>query len=506
MDVWEGLVLGFSSLSDPIVILLLLLGSLLGTIIGALPGLGSLTGCALLLPIAFSMPTPQQGLSLLCAIYLGVMFGGRITAILINVPGDAIAICTSYDGYPLMKQGRGGVALGISAISSFFGGAVSFVLLACFSPPLAKMALKFGPPEYTAIMLFGLAAVVGIGEKQLLRSFISLLLGMLIATIGTDNISAVRRYVWSIQVFDGIELLVIALGMFGLAELMFQSEALPAKVEMNKDNLSVRQMFPTWAEIKQCMPGILRGTFIGTFVGFLPGSGATIATFVSYSTEVTLSKHPEEFGKGCIEGVAAPEAANNSCVGGAMIPMFSLGIPGSPTAALLIGAMTMYGLQTGPRVFERSGDIVWTMIVGLMVSNVVLLLMNTLMIPAFVKLVDVGQLHLKPIICVAVMVGAFSVTFSVPKMFYVVIFGLLGYVFKRLKYPAGPFLLGLVLCKTLETSFRQAMVISGNDFGIFFERPLSVTFIALSVLAVVYPIVKGILADRKAKKQASKGI
>lgn len=503
MTMWEGLAMGFSNLGDPIVVLMLLLGSLLGTVIGALPGLGSLTGCALLLPIAFSMPTPQQGLTLLCAIYLGVMFGGRITAILINVPGDAIAICTSLDGYPLMKQGRGGVALGISALSSFFGGAVSFILLAAFSPPLAKLALKFGPPEYTAIMLFGLAAVVGLGEKQVLRSFISLFLGMLIATIGTDNISATRRYVWSIQVFDGIELLVIALGMFGLAELMFQAETIPSKVDLNKQNLSVRQMFPTWAEIKQCFPGIIRGTFIGTFVGFLPGSGATIATFVTYSTEVSISKHPEEFGKGCIEGVAAPEAANNSCVGGSMIPMFSLGIPGSPTAALLLGAMTMYGLQTGPRVFERSGDIVWTMIVGLMVANVVLLLMNTLMIPLFVKLVDVGQLHLKPIICVAVMVGAFSVTFSVPKMFYVVVFGLLGYVFKRLKYPAGPFLLGLVLERTFETSFRQSMVISNNSFSIFFSSTLSVLFIVLSVFAVIYPIAKGAIKDKKEKKKAA---
>ena len=492
MSVLDGLALGISGLGDPVVVLMLVIGSLLGTLVGALPGLGPVTGCALLLPVAFSMPTPEQGLSLLCAIYLGTMFGGRITSILINVPGDAAAVVTTFDGYPMMKQGRGGVALGISAISSFFGGMISFILLAAVAQPLARVALNFGPPEYTAVLLFGFAAVVGLAEKQYLRALITMLLGMLISMVGTDFMTAEQRFVYTIEMYEGIEFAIIALGLFGVAEILVASEERPNAVVLNeaKKTLNLWSLVPGWAEIKACIPCIIRGTGIGTAIGFLPGAGGTIATFVAYSVETSIDKDPSRFGKGAIQGVAAPEAANNASVGGAIIPMLALGIPGSATTAILLGAMMMFGLQAGPRVFEASAHVVWTMIVGLFAANIMLLLCNTLLIPFFVKLIDVGQKHLKPMICAATMIGVFAISYGTEKMYFCVAFGVLGYLFKKLKYPPGPFLLSLILFPKLEVTFRQALSLSKGDYTIFLRGPLVVTFLALSVLALVYPLVK----------------
>ncbi len=509
MSILDGLALGISGLSDPMVVLMLALGSLLGTLVGALPGLGAVTGCALLLPVAYSMETPQQGMSLLCAIYLGNMFGGRITAILINVPGDAAAVVTAFDGYPMMQAGRGGAALGISAISSFFGGFVSFILLAAIAQPLAMLALNFGPPEYTAVILFGFAAVVGLAEKQYLRSLLTMTLGMIISIIGADFMTAARRYVYIIEMYDGVEFAIVALGVFGVSEIMVAAETIPSAVVLRDANksLTLRTLLPSWQEIKMCLPSICRGTMIGSAIGFLPGAGGTIATFVAYSAETSIAKDPSQFGKGSIIGVAAPEAANNSSVGGAIIPMLALGIPGSSTTAILLGAMMMFGLQTGPRVFETSAPIVWTMIVGLFVANFMLLLCNTLLIPVFVKLIDIGQRHLKPMICAAAMIGTFAISYGTAKMYICVGFGILGYIFKKLKYPPGPFLLSLVLFPKLEVTFRQALIMSKGDFRIFFRGPLAITFLLLSVLAFVYPLMKDRIASKKGSlADAIKGV
>ncbi|MCL2318630.1 MAG: tripartite tricarboxylate transporter permease, partial [Treponema sp.] len=384
----DGVTLGLSGLSDPVVLLMLALGSLIGTLVGALPGLGATSGCALLLPVAFSMKTPQQGLSILTAIYLGCMFGGRITSILINVPGEPQAVVTTFEGYPMMKQGRGGVALGITAISSFFGGFVSFVLLALVAMPLARVALKFGPPEYFTVMLFGFAAVVGLAEKQYLRSLMTMALGMLISMIGMDFLSGVKRYVYTMGMFEGIDFSVIVLGLFGIAEMMAEAENLPSATSLKeaKSSLSLKKLIPSWAEIKESTPSIIRGTLIGIGIGVLPAVGATVATFISYSTEKSVAKDPSKFGKGYIVGVAGPEASSNASVGGSIVPTLALGIPGSATTAIILGAMAMFGLQTGPRVFETSALVVWTLIVGLFVANIMLLLCNTLMIPFFVWL------------------------------------------------------------------------------------------------------------------------
>jgi len=502
VSILDGLLLGLHGLADPIVLLMLVVGSLIGTLTGSLPGLGVVSAMVLLMPIAFAMETPAQGMTLLAAIYLGTMFGGRITAILINVPGEAQAVVTTFDGHPMMKQGRGGAALGISALSSFFGGLVSFILLAGLAVPLAHFALNFGPPEYTAVILFGFAAVIGLAEKQYLRSLITMCLGALITMVGIDFMTPTQRYVFMMELFDGIPFPIIALGVFGIAEVMVLSEKIPKMdtgLRTGKKTLSLRSLVPSLAEIKQCTPGIFRGTAIGCGLGILPGPGATIATFVAYSAEKSLAKDPSRLGKGAIEGVAAPEAAANASVGGSIIPTVALGIPGSAAAAILLGAMMMFGLHAGPRVFVDpvSASVVWTLIVGLFVANIVLLLCNTLMIPFFVWLIDVGQRHLKPIIVASAMIGAFAVTFSVTAMYICIVFGILGYIMKKLNYPVGPFLLSLVLFQTLETTSRQALVISGGDFSIFFRGPISITFMVLAILSFGYPLIRDRISSKK---------
>jgi putative tricarboxylic transport membrane protein len=399
--------------------------------------------------------------------------------------------------------------MGISALSSFFGGFCSFILLAFVALPLAKFSLKFGPPEYFAVLLFGFAAVVGLAEKQYLRALMTMALGMLISMIGMDFLSGAKRYVYTLEMYEGIDFSVISLGLFGIAEMMAEAEKLPvaASLKEARSSLSLKALIPSWAEIKECIPCIFRGTCIGMGIGILPAAGATIATFITYSTEKSLAKDPSKFGKGYIVGVAGPEASNNASVGGSIIPTLALGIPGTATTAVILGAMTMFGLQTGPRVFETSGLVVWTLIAGLFVANFMLLLSNTLLIPFFVWIIDVGQKHLKAIIVVTVMIGVFGVTYGIPQMYVGVLFGVLGYFFKKLKYPPGPFLLALVLFPKIEISFRQALTLSVGDYGIFVRGPIAITFIALSVFAFVYPLIKDkITAKNSALSATLKGI
>ncbi len=502
INIGEGLLLGLNSLSDPMVVVMIALGCLLGTLIGALPGLGPSSGCSLLLPIAVTMPDPRQGLALLCSIYLGCMFGGRITAILINVPGDAAAVATTFDGYPLMQNGRGAVALGVSAMSSFFGGLVSFGALTIAAPALARLGLLFGPPEFFSVMLFGFAAVIGMADDKILRSVITLMTGILLGCVGIDTVSGAMRYVFVPQMFEGLSFSVCALGLFGMCETIRTAEENRRYEGLTKTKLSfhLRDMLPAKGERKQTVISVLRSTLLGGFIGFLPGAGGTIATFVTYSMEKSLSKHPEDFGKGCVEGVAAPEAANNASVGGALIPMFALGIPGSATTAIILGAMTMFGLQTGPRVFEKSGHIVWASIVALYVANIFRLFINTAMIPLFVKAIDVGQKYLKAIIIPTVLIGVYAITYGTFAFYVVFICCVLGYFFKKHGYPVPPMLLALVLFDTMEESFRQSIAISRRNYMIFFQRPISLTFIILAVLWMMIPVFKMLLKKMRASK------
>ncbi|MGI6085966.1 MAG: tripartite tricarboxylate transporter permease [Acetivibrionales bacterium] len=500
MGIWEGLAYGLNVIiDDPLILVLLFLGSMAGTIVGALPGLGAVSGCALLLPIAYTLGSPEKGLLLLSTIYLGNMFGGRITAILINVPGDAPAVVTAIEGYPMYKQGRGGLAMGITAISSFIGGFVSFILLAGFAPPLARLALNFGPAELLMVIVFGFAAIIGIEEEQPLRSLIMLCFGVLITNIGIDLVSGVARYTFTFELFDGIPFALIAIGVFGLSEMFKTAEEIHsyAKIEGTKD-FSVRKMWPTWKEFKSCIGAITRGTFLGSYIGFLPGAGGTVATFLEYSLEKGISKHPEEFGKGNLQAIAGCEAADNSSIGGAMIPLFALGIPGSSSAAIIMGAMIMFGIKPGPRVFITSGNIVWTVIVGLFVSNIMLLLANIFLIPLFIKLIDVGQKYLKQIVCTIIMVGAYAITYSNFFLIVCLFFGIFGYFMSKLKYPVAPFMLTLVLFQSCEEAFRQALLISRGNYSIFWQSGISKVLIIMSLAALIVPPIRRRLKRKKA--------
>ena len=499
-EVLNGFAIGFGAVLNIKILLLLILGGAIGTLTGAMPGLGPSSSIALLLPMAISMSNAQEGLALLVSVYLGCMFGGRITAITLNIPGDAPAIVTAWDGYPMMRQGRGGVAMSISALTSAFGGLVSFLLLAAFAPALAKVALNFSAPENFSIMLFGFAMVVGLAEKKVLKSLISLSLGILIAMIGADQITGLGRYVFTMELYEGIEFTIVVLGAYGIGEVLSTVEE-ASKIDFAGKELKLNRMFPTWKEIKSCIGSAIRGTTIGTLIGMLPGAGGTIATFLTYSVEKSVSKNPDEFGKGCIQGVAAPEAANNASVGGAMVPMLALGIPGSGTTAMLLGALTMFGLQAGPRIFTTSTEVVWTMIVGLIVANIFLFIVNTLLIPLFIKGIQIGQEYLSPIICVICCIGVFAITYGTWHIRLVILFGLLGYLFKKFGYPTGPFILALVLAKMCEVSFRQALIMGRGNYSIFITRPISMVFILLTVFSLFLPLIRKRIKALKQEKK-----
>lgn len=488
MELLSNIVFGLELVFDVKILLLILAGSIIGTLAGALPGIGPSAGIALLLPVTLSFQ-PGEALIFLCSIYLGTMYGGRITSILINVPGDAPAIVTAWDGYPMMKQGRGGIAMGISAISSFIGGLISLVILAIAAPALSEWALRFSAPEYFAMMVFGFATIASLTDKNYFKSIIMVLFGLMIGMVGMDFISGFGRYTFTAELFDGFDFVAIIIGLYGISEVLYNAET-SFKLNLTKESVGLKSIFPKWSHIKETMGATLRGTGIGTFIGMLPGAGGTMATFLSYSTERSVSNNPQKFGKGKIQGVAGPEAANNASVGGALMPMLALGIPGGGGTAVLLGALIIFGLQPGPRIFDTSADVVWIIIVGLFVANIVLLAANIFLIPFFVKVMYWGQNYLGPIIMFVCLVGAFSLSYLLFDVWVAIAFGILGYFFKKLEYPTAPFILAIILGPMAEDSFRQAMIMSRGDFSIFFTRPLTLTFLILAVLFLIYPIIK----------------
>lgn len=495
----DNLLLGLELVFDVQIILLILAGSLIGTLAGALPGLGPSAGIALLLPLTLTLPA-GPALVFLSSIYLGTMYGGRITSILINTPGDAPAIVTAWDGYPMMKKGQGGLAMSISAVSSFVGGLISLVILAFAAPAVAQWALHFSAPEYFAMMMFGFATIAGLSDKNYIKSIIMVLFGFLVAMIGMDFISGFGRYTFTPELLEGVDFVAVIIGLYGIGEVLYNMET-SFKLNLTKDSAKLKNLFPKWQNIKEITGSTIRGTGIGSFIGMLPGAGGTMATFLSYSLEKSVSKKPEEFGKGAVNGVAGPEAANNASVGGALIPMLALGIPGGGATAVLIGALIVFGLQPGPRIFDTSADVVWLIIIGLFVANILLLLANVFLIPLFVKMIYFGQWYLGPIITFICLVGAFSLAYLMFDIWVVLLFGIIGYFFKKLEYPPAPFILAIVLGPMAEDSFRQSLILSRGDYTIFFTRPISLTLIILAVAFVVYPIIKKILAAKQTNGQ-----
>lgn len=489
MEVLQNLMMGFQAAVTPINLLLALVGAFLGTIIGALPGIGSTSGVALLLPLTFGMD-PVGAVIMMSGIYYGSMYGGTITSVLINTPGESATIVTTLDGYQMAKQGRGGVALGISTIGSFIAGTFGTVMLMVMAPILAKGAMKFGPAEYTALTLLGLTTLMNVGSGSPLKALISGLLGLILGTVGLDVMVGGARFTFGvIDLLGGFDFLPISIALFGFSEILMGRDEAEA-IRKNQMSVKIRDVFPTMADWVQSRWAIVRGTLVGFFIGILPGAGATIASFIAYIVEKRVSKHPEKFGTGVIEGVAGPESANNAASAGSLVPLLTLGLPGGTTTAVLLGAFIMWGLRPGPLLFVQSPKFVWGLIASMYIGNIMLVLLNIFLIPLFVWTLRVPFHVLMPSIVFLCVLGAYSANNRMFDVGLMLFFGVLGYLMKKLDYSPAAFVPALVLGPIFENSMRQTLTISDGSFAIFFTRPISAILLAIAAFSLLWPAIK----------------
>lgn len=478
-------------------ILWVFIGGLLGTIIGMLPGLGPATGVAILIPITYGMD-PTTALITMAAVYYGAMFGGSRASIMINTPGDSSAIVTCFDGYPMTKNGEAGKALGISAIASFVGGLFGIVFLIFLTMPVANAALKFGPAEMFSLMLFALTATVTLSQGNIIKGFIAMAIGFMLGSIGIDPQTGLTRFTFGIDSLqDGVDFLVAMIGLYAVAEVFKNYKDI--NVQYKLDSKTIGSVLVPKEDLKKCIKPMLRSSPLGFVVGVLPGMGGTIATFMSYALEKQLNKHPEKFGKGAIEGVAAPEAANNACSCGAMVPLLTLGIPGSGTTAVMLGALMMLGVKPGPTLFQQHPEIAWGVIASMIVGNIFLLIINLPLAIPLVQLLKIPQRIMLPLILGLGFMGTYFLNYSAFDFILVSLFGIGGYIFSKLEIPIPPLVLALILGSTTEQSFRNAMTISTNGIGIFFTKPISLTLLVLAALSLVYSINR----ERKLAKSRS---
>jgi len=502
MDLLNNLVMGFSIALTPFNLTLAFMGVVLGTLIGALPGIGPVSGVALLLPLTFGM-SPTSGIIMLAALYYGTMYGGTITSVLINTPGESASVVTCIDGYQMALQGRAGPALGVAAIGSFVAGTVGVVLLMLMSPLLARWALSFGPPETFALMLLGLTTVTGLTGDNAVKGYISMVLGLMLSMAGFDIISGDARYTGGInEMLDGVDFLPVAIGLFGLGEVLAGAES-GVKARILSARYGLRDVMLSGADWARSRWAIVRGTVLGFLIGVLPGAGPTIASFLSYSVEKKVSRHPEEFGRGAIEGVAGPESANNAASAGAMVPMLTLGIPGSATTAVMLGGLMMWGLRPGPLLFEKNPDFVWGLIASMYIGNVMLVVLNIAFIPLFVRALRIPYTILMPLIAVFCITGAYSQNNKVWDVGQMLVFGALGYVMKKLDYSPAALTLALVLGPLAERALRQSLIISDAGLGIFFLRPISAVLTAAALAAVAVPVVRALRRAARAHRPSS---
>jgi putative tricarboxylic transport membrane protein len=485
---------------QPLNLLMIVIGCVVGLFIGAMPGLGSVNGVAILLPITFLVP-PNAAIMFLAAIYYGAMYGGAISSITLGIPGASTAVATVFDGRPLAIAGKADQALTAAAIASFVGGTVSVVLFTLFAPPLADFALKFGPPEEFALMVLAFATFIGLGGDDIPKTIFSILIGLVLATIGLDIISGRPRLIFfDISGFlHGINFLVLAIGIYGIGEMLWTLEQTEGNVIVHKVNMSWRAFLTNLGHVKYYIKTTILGSILGYFVGTLPAAGATPASLMSYGLAKTFSKDPESFGKGNVAGVAAPEAANNAASTGSMLPMITLGIPGSPTTAILLGGMIIWGLRPGPLLFTEHPDFVWGLIGSLYVANAFTVLINLAFIPLFVRVLTMPFTVLAPIIFVLCVVGGYAPSQTMHDVWLMLLFGVAGYLLRKLNYPVAPAVLAIVLGPLAEQSFRQSLLSSQGEVWIFFERPISATCIAIAATLVLYPVLRGLRKPAKAQ-------
>jgi putative tricarboxylic transport membrane protein len=462
------------------------IGCILGTLIGVLPGLGPAAGTAILIPVTFGLD-PIGGIIMLAAIYYGAMYGGTITSVLVNVPGEAASVITCLDGFQMAKQGRAGPALGIAAIGSFIGGTFATLALMVVSLPLATLALRFGPPEVFALLVVGLSLVTGLSGRSLLAALIMTFLGLLLSMIGMDPVRGAPRFTLGIPpLYDGVGFIPVVMGLFGIGEILLSMEK--PVLEIIKTKFS--DLLPKRNEWRVASMAIGRGTIIGFFLGLIPGIGAIIPTFLAYVVEKKVSKHPEKFGTGVIEGVASPETANNSYANGAMVPLLTLGIPGSPTLAVLMGAFIIHGMTPGPFLFKERPDVVWGLIASFYLGNVMLLVLNLPLVGFWAKLLEIRYQILYPGILLFCILGAYSMNQSVFDVGVMIVFGILGYFFRKIDWPLAPAVLALILGPMMERNLRTALEMSGGDLSILVTRPICAVLLAVAAVVLLTPAVR----------------
>lgn len=486
MDVFSQLAHGFSIALTPLNLGLAFAGAFLGTLIGALPGIGPVNGVAILIPIAYALKLPpESALILLAGVYYGAEYGGRISSILLNVPGDAGAVITTLDGYPMAQKGKAGEALALSALSSFIGGTLSVIGLTLFAPLLAQWAIRFGPAEYFALMVFAFTTLSSLAGKSPVKALASSVFGLMLATVGLDPGSGVPRFTFGqLKLYDGVDFLIVAIGLFAISEVLVLMEETflgrRAAIRVEATRVSLKTFLASlWS--------ILRGAAIGFFIGVLPGAGASIASAIAYTTEKRLVDREGTFGQGDPRGVAAPEAANNAASGGAMVPMLTLGVPGSGTTAVLLGALMMFNITPGPLIFQNRPEVVWGLIASMYIGNVMLLVLNLPLVGVFARILSIPRWFLVPAIATLSFVGVYAVNNSAFDLLFMTGIGVWGYLMRKFGFPLAPMILGLVLGRLMEVNLRRALAISGGDWAILFSSPIAQALWGLSALSLLFP-------------------
>ena len=484
MGLLDPILFGFQTALQWNNLLFCFIGAVIGTLIGVLPGIGPSGTIALLLPVTLKL-SPTTAIIMLAGIYYGAYYGGSITSILVNIPGEAASAVTCLDGYQMARRGRAGPALGISAMGSFIGGTLAILGLMLIAPPTANFALKFGPPEYFSLTVLGLVILSFMSSGPIWKSLLTASLGIFLGTIGLDSFTGIARYTLNIpQLFDGVGIVPVCMGVFGVAEILLNAEK---EMKTTIYETEIKNLFPNLADWGRSIGAILRGTIIGFFLGILPGGGAVLASFFSYAAERKLSKNPEEFGKGAIAGVAGPETSNNAAATSSFIPLLSLGIPANPVMAVMIGGLMIHGVRIGPMLISEHPDLFWGTVTSMYLGNVMLLILNLPLIPMWVRILKIPYLILFPLILLFCIVGAYSLSNSVVDVLIMIFFGLLGYFMKKFGFDAAPLVLAIVLGPLLENALKRSLILSMGSPWIFFQRPISLVLMCAAILFLMGP-------------------
>ena len=494
MELLNYLGIGFSVALQPVNLFYCFVGVFIGTLVGVLPGIGPVGAMSLLLPTTFKA-TPEAAIIMLAGIYYGAMYGGSTTSILVNIPGEAASVVTCLDGYQMARQGRAGPALGIAAFGSFIAGTLSILGLMFLAPPLSKFALRFGPPEYFTLMVLGLTILIYLAHGSMPKALIMAGFGIILGLVGLDSINARPRFTFGkMELIDGVGLVPIVMGLFGVSEVLLNIEQV---VRRDVLKTRVKGLLPTVKDWRDSTGPIARGSLLGFFLGILPGGGAVISSFISYAVEKRVSKHPERFGTGAIEGVAGPESANNAATGGAFIPLMTLGIPPNVIMAMLLGAFMIHGVTPGPLMMKQNPGIFWGVIVSMYIGNIMLLILNLPLITIWVQVLKVPYKILFPLILLFCLIGVYSVNNVVFDIYIMLIFGIMGYLMKKFGYEGAPLVLAFVLGPLMENNLRKSLIMSQGDFTIFLARPLAAASLIVALFLLISPIIPRMGKKRK---------